>query len=110
MNCTASFCIDLYWSEVPDYPDVGQVFHRGLPKVSPEKYEQLEAPLSLNDLHVNLKSLQNGRTARIDGLPVDYCKCLYFVRGEDLLYVFKDNLDCGRLPPSCTTVVIPLLT
>ncbi len=34
--------------------------------------ESLEAPLSLEELHVSLKSLQKGKSPGLDGLPLNY--------------------------------------
>ncbi len=40
-----------------------------LPLISQMDKESLEAPLSLEELHVSLKSLQKGKSPGLDGLP-----------------------------------------
>ncbi len=40
-----------------------------LPRISQMDKESLEAPLSLEELHVSLKSLQKGKSPGLDGLP-----------------------------------------
>ncbi len=34
--------------------------------------ESLDAPLSMKELHVSLKSLQKGKSPGLDGLPLNY--------------------------------------
>ncbi len=43
-----------------------------LPRISQIDKESLEAPLSLEELHVSLKSLQKGKSPGLDGLPLNY--------------------------------------
>ncbi len=43
-----------------------------LPRISQIDKESLEAPLSLQELHVALKSLQKGKLPGLDGLPLNY--------------------------------------
>ncbi len=43
-----------------------------LPRISQMDKESLEAPLSLEELHVSLKSLQKGKSPGLDGLPLNY--------------------------------------
>ncbi len=42
------------------------------PRISQMDNESLEAPLSLEELHVFLKSLQKGKSPGLDGLPLNY--------------------------------------
>ncbi len=43
-----------------------------LPRISQMDNESLEAPLSMVELHVSLKSLQKGKSLGLDGLPLNY--------------------------------------
>ncbi len=43
-----------------------------LPQISQIDKESLEAPLSLEELHVALKNLQKGKSLGLDGLPLNY--------------------------------------
>ncbi len=43
-----------------------------LPRISQIDKEFLEAPLSLEELHVSLKSLQKGKSPVLDGFPLNY--------------------------------------
>lgn len=45
----------------------------------------------------------------IDGLPVDFYKCLWSVVRGDLLAVLSDSLTRGCLPLSCRRAVLTLL-
>ncbi|KAI3375656.1 hypothetical protein L3Q82_003720 [Scortum barcoo] len=78
-------------------------------KVETEANTKLEAQLTPQELYAALMSLKSGKAPGIDGLPVDFYKSFWSVLGEDLLEVFNDCLERGRLPLSCRRAVITLL-
>ncbi|KAI3355008.1 hypothetical protein L3Q82_004797 [Scortum barcoo] len=89
------------------------MFHVGLPfQVLFQPGEQEwpeEADLTLDELHVALMSLANGKAPGIDGIPVEFYKAFWPVVGEDMLQVFQESFRSGFLPQSCRRAVITLL-
>ncbi|KAI3374947.1 hypothetical protein L3Q82_021472, partial [Scortum barcoo] len=67
------------------------------------------ADLTLDELHVALMSLANGKAPGIDGIPVDFYKAFWPVVGEDMLEVFRESFRSGLLPQSCRRAVITKL-
>ncbi len=65
------FYTNLYKAETDfDEPICKQYLDKvELPRISQIDKESLEAPLSLEELHVSLKSLQKGKSPGLDGLP-----------------------------------------
>ncbi len=65
------FYTNLYKAETDfDEPICKQYLDKlELPRISQTDKESLEAPLSLEELHVSLKSLQKGKSPGLDGLP-----------------------------------------
>ncbi len=65
------FYTNLYKAETDfDEPICKQYLDKlELPQISQMDKESLEAPLSLEELHVSLKSLQKGKSPGLDGLP-----------------------------------------
>lgn len=104
-----SFYCDLYKCEHREEQMLAQSFYSGLPQVKQESNVLLEADISLGELYVALQSMQSRKTPGLDGLPVDFYKCFWFIIGEDLLAVLKDSLANGRLPLSCRRAVLTLL-
>ncbi|KAI3377340.1 hypothetical protein L3Q82_008544, partial [Scortum barcoo] len=84
-------------------------FKKLIVKVETEANTKLEAQLTPQELYAALMSLKSGKAPGIDGLPVDFYKSFWSVLGEDLLEVFNDCLERGRLPLSCRRAVITLL-
>ncbi len=68
------FYTNLYKAETDfDEPICKQYLDKlELPRISQIDKESLEAPLSLEELHVSLKSLQKGKSPGLDGLPLNY--------------------------------------
>ncbi|KAJ3582861.1 hypothetical protein NHX12_000164, partial [Muraenolepis orangiensis] len=103
------FYSSLFQSELGEEQEVSHGFYEGLPKVEQESSAELEADVSLDELHTALQSMENGKAPGIDGLPVEFYKTMWSVMGEDLLMVLRDSLTGGQLPLSCRRAVLTLL-
>ncbi len=68
------FYTNLYKAETDfDKPICKQYLDKlELPRISRMDKESSEAPLSLEEIHVALKSLQKGKSLGLDGLPLNY--------------------------------------
>ncbi|KAJ3584980.1 hypothetical protein NHX12_013703 [Muraenolepis orangiensis] len=87
------FYSSLFQSELGEEQGVSHGFYKGLPKVEQESSEELEADVSLDELHTALQSMENGKAPGIDGLPVEFYKTMWSVMGEDLLMVLRDTSE-----------------
>ncbi len=57
--------------------------------------ESLEAPLSLEELHVSLKSLQKGKSLGLDGLPTELYLEIWDLVGILMLNSFNFAIEHG---------------
>uniref|UniRef100_A0AAV2JVY7 Reverse transcriptase domain-containing protein n=1 Tax=Knipowitschia caucasica TaxID=637954 RepID=A0AAV2JVY7_KNICA len=105
----AGFYEHLFSSELRPSSVMGGQFGDGVPQVSDEENNKLEAPLTLVELNSGVGSLKPGRAPGIDGLSADFYKAFWDILGPDLLEVFTDSLESGRLPLSCGRAVSTLL-
>ncbi|KAI3364563.1 hypothetical protein L3Q82_011349 [Scortum barcoo] len=103
------FYRDLFKTELVEDPELDSTFLSGLPQVGDSSDSLLSADLTLDELHVALMSLANGKAPGIDGIPVEFYKAFWPVVGEDMLEVFQESLRSGFLPQSCRRAVITLL-
>lgn len=103
------FYKDLFKSVLVVDPKLEAEFLSGLPQVGESGNALLTKDLDLEELHVALMSLTNGKAPGIDGIPVDFYKTFWPVVGEDLLEVFNESLRTGLLPQSCRRAIITLL-
>ncbi|KAI3367340.1 hypothetical protein L3Q82_008155 [Scortum barcoo] len=69
----------------------------------------LDCPLSTQELHAALQSMQARKAPGIDGLTVEFYKAFWDILAGDLLEVFNESLASGLLPLSCRRAVITLL-
>ncbi len=107
------FYTNLYKAETDfDEPICKQYLDKlELPRISQMDKESLEAPLSLEELHVSLKSLQKGKSPGLDGLPPELYLEIWDLVGILMLNSFnfalislllkkgKDPLDCSSYRP-----------
>ncbi|KAI3373021.1 hypothetical protein L3Q82_023456, partial [Scortum barcoo] len=66
-------------------------------------------PLSTQELHAALQSMQGRKAPGIDGLTVEFYKAFWDILAGDLLEVFNESLASGLLPLSCRRAVITIL-
>ncbi len=66
-----------------------------LPRISQMDKESLEAPLSLEELHVSLKSLQKGKSPGLDGLPPELYLEIWDLVGILMLNSFNFAIEHG---------------
>ncbi len=66
-----------------------------LHRISQMDKESLEAPLSLEELHVSLKSLQTGKSPGLDGLPPELYLEIRDLVGTLILNSFNFSIEHG---------------
>lgn len=93
------FYSSLFQSEYEENGELFEEFCDGLPQVSEETNSKLERPLSVQELHAALQSMQGRKAPGIDGLSVEFYKA----------EVFNESLASGSLPLSCRRAVLTLL-
>ncbi len=71
--------------------------------------ESLEAPLSLEELHVSLKSLQKGKSPGLDGLPPELYLEIWNLVGILMLNSFNFAIEHGAFHRDQKTSLISLL-
>lgn len=68
----------------------------------------LEAFLTNQELQVTFTSIENVKTPRLDGVPVEFYRTFWTLVSEDLLEVLNDSILRGKLSLSCRTAVLTL--
>jgi hypothetical protein len=66
-------------------------------KVTTNMNSTLNCPLTIDEIHMALKSLPIGRAPGIDGLPAKIFVAMWKILGLDLLEVYKEALASGTL-------------
>ncbi len=105
------FCTDLYGAET-DFgePVCGQCLDElELPRISQMDGEYLEAPLSLEELHVSLEGLRGGRSPGLDGLPPELYLEIWDLVGVRMLSSFDFAIEHGAFHRDQKTSLISLL-
>ncbi len=105
------FYTDLYKAETDfDEPICKQYLDKlELPRISQIDKESLEAPLSLEELHVSLKSLQKGKSPGLDGLPPELYLEIWDLVGILMLNSFNFAIEHGVFHRDQKTSLISLL-
>ncbi len=105
------FFTNLYKAETDfDEPICKQYLDKlELPRISQMDKESLEAPLSLEELHVSLKSLQKGKSPGLDGLPPELYLEIWDLVGILMLNSFNFAIEHGVFHRDQKTSLISLL-
>ncbi len=80
-----------------------------LPRISQMDKEFLEAPLSLEELHVSLKSLQKGKSPGLNGLPPGLYLEIWDLVGTFMFNSFNFAIEHGLFNRGQKTSLISLL-
>ncbi|KAJ1169537.1 hypothetical protein NDU88_001430 [Pleurodeles waltl] len=76
-------------------------FREGISKtLGPEEREGLNAPFTLEELHLAAMTLKRGKTPRNYGLPVECYIELWDLIGPDLLDLHEEMVGKGSMLPS----------
>ncbi len=104
------FYTNLYKAETDfDEPICKQYLDKlELPRISQMDKESLEAPLSLEELHVSLKSLQKGKLPGLDGLPPELYLEIWDLVGILMLNSFNFAIEHGVFHRDQKTSLISL--
>ncbi len=91
------FYTNLYKAETDfDEPICKQYLDKlELPRISQMDKESLEAPLSLEEIHISLKSLQKGKSPGLDGLPPELYLEIWDLVGILMLNSFNFAIEHG---------------
>ncbi len=104
------FYTNLYKAETDfDEPICKQYLDKlELPQISHIDKESLEAPLSLEELHVSLKSLQKGKSPGLDGIPPELYLEIWHLVGIPMLNSFNFAIEHGVFHRDQKTSLISL--
>ena len=80
-----------------------------LPSLSEEQRHYLDGDISLEELSVALKQIEDGKAPGLDGLPVELYKAFWDILGPTQHEILLESLDHGELPLSCRRAVLCLL-
>ncbi|XP_023193817.1 tyrosine-protein kinase SYK isoform X1 [Xiphophorus maculatus] len=105
----ADFYADLYSSEYSEDEDSFNDFCSDLPRVSVDFAKELGEPMTLEEIHAALQSMEGGKAPGIDGLPSEFYRAFWSDLCVDLLEVFEESFAEGFLPQSCRRAVLTLL-
>lgn len=105
------FYLDLYTSEVKGDHTNSRSFLDGLdlPKLSQEEAEQLESPLTLDEVTTALKSLNRGKSPGLDGIPPELLLFLWDIVGPLFLDSMNYALETGVFHRDQNRALISLL-
>lgn len=106
-----NFYTRLYSSESVGDTKLFDTFFCGLdiPTISMEDKEQLEAPLSLEELIQSIKSMQSSKAPGPDGFSPEFYKSFATILSPLLLDVLNESFNAKSLPPTFYQACISLL-
>ena len=106
-----SYYSSLYSSEFP--PDSDNMIHflnnLDIPNIDSTLADQLDGPITLDEVVCSIMSLQSGKAPGPDGFPPEFFKKFHIQLAPLLLSVFKESLEKGSLPPTLRQASISLL-
>uniref|UniRef100_A0AAR2KU71 Reverse transcriptase domain-containing protein n=1 Tax=Pygocentrus nattereri TaxID=42514 RepID=A0AAR2KU71_PYGNA len=79
------------------------------PTVDHALAQELESPLTLDEIRAAIKTMQTNKAPGPDGFPLEFFKKFEKKLGPLLLAVFEESLGVGSLPQSMTQASISLL-
>uniref|UniRef100_A0A8P4KAC5 Reverse transcriptase domain-containing protein n=1 Tax=Dicentrarchus labrax TaxID=13489 RepID=A0A8P4KAC5_DICLA len=103
------FYASLFESEFKENEELMEEVCGGLPQISREANQQLDSPLTPQELYAALQSMQGRKAPGIDGLTVEFYKAFWDILAHDIIDVFNESLVSGSLPLSCRRAIITLL-
>ena len=105
------FYSNLYKSEPPPDTLVMESFLNNLeiPTVSRESAENLDRPLSVQEITLCISLMQNDKSPGPDGFSAEFFKKFAVQLAPLLLDVFNDSLERGVLPPTLNEALISLI-
>jgi len=105
------FYSNLYKSEPPPDTLVMESFFNNLeiPTVSRESAENLDRPLSVQEITLCISLMQNNKSPGPDGFSAEFFKKFAVQLAPLLLDVFNDSLERGVLPPTLNEALISLI-
>lgn len=105
------FYAGLYSSEVGNEPNLIDLFFKDLPMplVSQKDKEDLEKPISLEEIRRAIKGLQGSRAPGPDGYTAEFYKSFMNELAPVLLQVYNESLNLGKLPPTFYQAIIFLI-
>ncbi|KAJ1167540.1 hypothetical protein NDU88_007931 [Pleurodeles waltl] len=108
-KAVTDFYGDLYSEKMSD-GDQAERFLAGIPrKDSTPAWEVLNAPLTLEELHIAVKSFKSGKTPGSDGLPIEFYTSQWDLVGPDLLELYEEMEQEGVMPHTLREGTIALL-
>ena len=77
--------------------DLSYLDKLNMPSLPPEVRDELDANISIEELSVALKDLDNGKSPSTDGLPADFYKCFWPKLKDKLFEVVKEIIATGQM-------------
>ena len=104
-----SFYESLYSAEPCNKPIQMQLLTKIDKQISDDQNTALTQPFTREDLEKSIKQMANGKSPGLDGLPAEFYKQFFDLIADDLLLVFTELLQSGRMSASQRTGLITLL-
>ena len=106
-----SFYSSLYESESsPDTTEMNSFLDSlNFPVINPDSAKDLDSPLSVEEITLAIRNMQNNKTPGPDGFSVEFFKRFQDKLSPLLHAVYKESLQYGILPPTLRQASISLL-
>uniref|UniRef100_A0A9J8CLD1 Reverse transcriptase domain-containing protein n=1 Tax=Cyprinus carpio carpio TaxID=630221 RepID=A0A9J8CLD1_CYPCA len=105
------FYKDLYTADInPKKEELLSFFSKlKMPKLSPEEMNKLEGPITELEVRKAVSVMRNGKSAGLDGLPVEYYKQYIDLLASTLTEVYNEAYASGSLPSSFNDALISVI-
>ena len=97
------------YSSIPTDQNSLETILSNLPRLEPEESENLDAPLTLDEITTAVKQLGNNKSPGLDGLSSEFYLTFWPLLKNDLLSVLQYAITSGNLPNSFHKAVITLI-